>query len=101
MKENLEMKYSEIAILLLRDERTIWTSYNKTKKKLGVMFVVGGAALTIPLSEFKGGKLTILERVIIYLRDKKRMKYSEIAEIINRDQRNVWAIYSRASSKLG
>jgi DNA-directed RNA polymerase specialized sigma24 family protein len=28
------------------------------------------------------------------------MKYTEIAELIDRDQRNVWTIYSRAMKKL-
>ncbi|MFT4304247.1 MAG: hypothetical protein ACMXYG_06795 [Candidatus Woesearchaeota archaeon] len=34
LKERKRMNYREIGILLNRDERTIWTSYNKGKKKL-------------------------------------------------------------------
>ena len=33
MKENLNMNYHEIARLLNRNERTIWTAYNKSKQK--------------------------------------------------------------------
>ena len=104
MKENLGMRYSEIAAVLVRDERTVWTSYNKAKEKVrrrfGSGFELGDAKLTIPLSEFEKEGLTVLERVVVYLKDKKRKKYSEISKIIDRDQRNVWAIYSKASSKL-
>ena len=100
LKENLGMKYSEIAAVLLRDERTIWTSYNKAKKKLGPTFKFKETKLTIPLSEFQEDGLTVLERVVVYLKDKKHKKYSEISKMIDRDQRNVWTIYSKASSKL-
>ena len=34
LKENYLMTYSKIAKLLNRDDRTIWSSYNKTKKKV-------------------------------------------------------------------
>lgn len=100
LKENLDMKYSEIAKLLVRDERTIWTSYSKAKKKMGVGFVVGKVGLEMPISEFNDDRLTILERVVVYLKDEMQKKYSEISEIINRDQRNVWATYSKANKKL-
>jgi len=33
LKENLELRYRDIAKLLKRDERTIWTIYNRRKKK--------------------------------------------------------------------
>jgi hypothetical protein len=33
LKEELDMSYHDIAVLLNRDDRTIWTSYNRTKKK--------------------------------------------------------------------
>jgi hypothetical protein len=35
MKNTLDMKYSEIAIELNRDQRTIWTVYNRAVKKKG------------------------------------------------------------------
>ena len=35
LKENLELSYHEIAVLLHRDDRTIWTVYNRVKKKRG------------------------------------------------------------------
>ena len=40
MKENLNMKYVEIAKALGRDERTIWTSYKKSKEKFPEAFAI-------------------------------------------------------------
>ncbi len=94
MKENLNLSYKEIAELLYRDERTIWTAYHRAirKQKKGLKI----KPETVSISIFNK-KLTILEAIIVYL--KKERKYSEIAKILNRDQRNIWTIYSRARKK--
>ena len=33
LKDEIGMTYHEIAVLLNRDDRTIWTAYTRTKKK--------------------------------------------------------------------
>jgi DNA-directed RNA polymerase specialized sigma24 family protein len=48
---------------------------------------------------FKNKELTIFESIISYLREKE-IRYSEIARLLNRDQRNIWTIYSRAGKKM-
>ncbi len=35
MKEKQNLSYHEIAVLLQRDDRTIWTCYHRAKKKRG------------------------------------------------------------------
>ena len=35
MKDSLDMTYHEIAVSLNRDDRTIWTVYNRAIKKKG------------------------------------------------------------------
>jgi len=35
LKEKKDLSYHQIAILLNRDDRTIWTVYNRAKKKRG------------------------------------------------------------------
>jgi hypothetical protein len=52
----------------------------------------------IPTSIFKNRNLTILESIVVYLKD-KGMKYVEIGELLNRDQRNIWTIYNRSIKK--
>jgi len=99
LKENLKMKYSEIAKELKRDQRTIWSSYNKATKKRKEKFEIKDDSKLIPMGIFSDDKLTVLENVIIYLKN-QGMKYSAIGEILNRDQRNVWTTYSRAIKKF-
>ena len=97
MKENLNMNYHEIASFLARDDRTIWTVYNRTKKKHSPAIKIK-EGMVLPISIFKE-KLTILESIVLFLKNRK-MRYVEIAKLLSRDQRNIWAIYSRAEKKI-
>lgn len=36
LKDSRNMRYAEIARLLNRDDRTIWTAYNRAKGKRGI-----------------------------------------------------------------
>ena len=53
----------------------------------------------MPLEIFFDSKLGILKAVVYYLRG-KGLKNSEIAQILNKDQRNIWTIYSRIKKKM-
>jgi len=55
--------------------------------------------IDIPSFVFKDRTLSVLEVMVEYLRDNKKMKLHEIALIINRDDRTVWTVYRRAKLK--
>ena len=110
MKENLEMGYHEIAEILNRDNRNIWTVYKKARGKqpeamnlektlimLPVM-KIEKTFLVLPVSIFENDKLTTLEAIVLYLKE-KGLRYNEISKLLNRDQRNIWTIYSKAVKK--
>ncbi|MBI2451564.1 Ig-like domain repeat protein [Candidatus Pacearchaeota archaeon] len=99
LKENVEMRFSEIAKVLGRDDRTVWTAYKKASEKEKERLKVKETEVLLPISIFKDRRTTVLEAAIMHLKE-KGMKYSEIGELLGRDQRNVWAIYSRAVKKL-
>ena len=98
LKENKNMSYHKIANILQRNERTIWTAYNKAKQKQNKNIKIKQSENSIPINIFENKKLTILESIITYLKE-QGLKYSEIARLLNRDQRNIWTIYSRAIKK--
>jgi len=110
MKENLEMSYHEIAKILNRDDRTIWTAYKKAIEKqpgpislektmlMLPIIKVEKIMIILPVSIFKNKKLTTLEAIIKYLKQKGQ-NFSEISKLLNRDQRNIWTIYSKAVRK--
>ncbi len=99
LKENLNLPYHEIAKLLNRDDRTIWTTYRNTQKKKKEKLEIKSSKFLIPLSLFSNRKLSILESLVLYLKE-KNLSFKEISELINRDQRNIWTINSRAKKKF-
>lgn len=56
-------------------------------------------SLALPTSIFRDRELSVLEAIAEYLKDKKGMRYSEIAQLLNRDDRTIWTSYQRAKQK--
>lgn len=53
----------------------------------------------IPLSLFSNRKLGILEITVKYLKENNHMTNSEIAKVLNRDDRTISSTYNKASKK--
>ena len=98
LKENLNRKYTEIAKLINRDQRSIWVTYKNAKAKKKERIRIKSKNL-IPLEIFSNRKLSILEALIIYLKE-KGLRNIEISNMINKDPRNVYTFYSRAAKKI-
>ena len=98
LKENLSMTYKEISEYLGRNERTIWTAYKKASEKHKEGYKLKENDLEISISIFLNKNLTVLESLVLYLKE-KGMNYSEIAELLDRDQRNIWTIWNNARIK--
>ncbi|HIH42554.1 TPA: hypothetical protein HA246_02835 [Candidatus Woesearchaeota archaeon] len=100
LKENLHLKFSEIARLLSRDSRTIWSTYNNAKKKKPSQLIIADTEYLLPVSIFQNSELTILESIILYLKDAYSLSYKAISILLYRDQRNIWTIYNRVKKKF-
>ncbi len=99
LKENLKLKYSKIASLLNRDHRTIWITYNNSIKKKKELFIVKETPYLIPISLFVNRKFSVMEILVSYLKENYSLSFAQIAELLQRDQRNIWTIYSRYKKK--
>lgn len=53
----------------------------------------------IPTSAVRHRDISILEAIVVYLKDIQSLTYHEIAVLINRDDRTIWTCYNRASKK--
>jgi predicted DNA-binding protein (UPF0251 family) len=60
-----------------------------------------GTSINVPCCIFKKRTLGILESLTIYLKENLNLSYHEIAEILNRDDRIIWASYNNARKKFG
>jgi len=96
------MKYSEIATLLNRDDRTIWTCVNRAKKKRekSETTMPKATGKKIPVTIFHNRELAPLEGISKYLKERAKMSFHEIAVELNRNDRTIWTCYNRAKKKL-
>ena len=99
LKEELNLRFHEIAVLLNRNDRTIWATYSIASKKRKERLDAKESKIFIPISIFADRKLSVLEAVVSYLKDNFNLRYSEIASLLNRDQRNIWTVYSQYKKK--
>ena len=69
-------------------------------QKLEERYSLEQKEIEIPVSVFND-KLTALESIVLYLRDEKELRISEVSKLINRDQRNLWHVYKNSRKRLG
>ena len=105
LKESKMLTHHQIAALINRDDRTVWTVYHrvglKRKPHLHALPASAGAAdaLFLPTSIFQDRTLKVFEAVTEYLREQKQLTNHQVALLLNRDDRTVWTVYSRAQKK--
>ena len=99
LKEELVMKFCDIARLLNRDEKTIWATYNNAKKKKSEHFILSDSKYFLPTSIFKNRAFGVLGCVVKYLKDEAHLSYHEIGVLLKRDDRTIWTTYKRVLSK--
>ena len=99
LREEKNLRYSEIAKILGRDERTIWCTYSNSKKKMEGKLDTTDSEISIPISTIKSRELSVLETITEYLKEELSMKFTRIAEVMKRDYRTIWTVYRRAKAK--
>ena len=99
LKENLCMRFHEIAQQLNRDDRSIWHTYHHACLKAKLPLAVDDGSILIPIGIFKNRELSILENLSIYLKDELNIPISKICSLINKKSSTVWTAYNRAQRK--
>ena len=99
MKENKRLTFHAIAVLLKRDDRTVWATYAKGRSKMIAPFHLLPSKYVMPAILFAERRLSVLETVAYYLKDTLHLSLHEIAVLLNRDDRTIWTVISRAQKK--
>ncbi|MDD5086628.1 MAG: hypothetical protein PHV16_02655 [Candidatus Nanoarchaeia archaeon] len=95
LKEDINLKYCDIAKLLHRNDRTVWSTYSNSKKKFSGHFKIKKCEYSIPVLIFGKENYSVFELIVCYLKDELHLRYSEIGFLMHRDQRTIWTIYNR------
>jgi DNA-directed RNA polymerase specialized sigma24 family protein len=99
MHEQKGMKFSEIAKVIGRDQRSVWGSYrNACKKKKGKLKISGKEFL--PVDIFRDRELSILEAIVIYMSE-RGMSVVEISKLLGKASSSMWTVYRRGLRKIG
>ncbi len=54
----------------------------------------------IPVEVLRDRELSVMEAIVCYLKEDQGLTYSQIATMLNRDDRTVWTMYHRATKKV-
>ena len=57
------------------------------------------AEVFIPLSVLLDRKVSVLEVIVEFLKEKLHLSYHKIAVLTNRNDRTIWTVYNRAKKK--
>jgi hypothetical protein len=55
--------------------------------------------VSIPSFVFRDRSVAVLECLVEYLKDERKLSFHEIAVLLNRNDRTVWTVYTRAKKK--
>lgn len=90
LKENKRLRNGEIATLLNRDPRTIWSTYHNALKKFPSSLIIAQTPYHLPADVFQDRRKSALEAVIMHLKEHYNLSLHEIAVLLKRDDSTIW-----------
>jgi|WetSurMetagenome_2_1015567.scaffolds.fasta_scaffold127496_2 hypothetical protein len=97
--ENCKLPMPEAARLLSRDYQTIWTEYRNAAEKQPGQLIIPQSRHCFPISILANRRLSVLEAIVVYMKQELGLKFIDIARELHRDARNIWTVYKRANAK--
>ena len=97
LKEHKGLRYSAIAQLLNRDQRGIWTTHQRAKKKNA--YLVTTSNHHISCAHLENRTLSILEHVVHHLRQ-QNIGVKHIAQLLDKHPSTIAAVHHRVRRKL-
>jgi hypothetical protein len=99
LKEETGKTYHQIAQVLKRDDRTIWATYNNSTKKSRAKLKIAPSSVFVPLHIFSVRHLSVLETLVIFLKETHNYSFSKIAELLSKDYQTIYTTYRRGKSR--
>jgi len=99
LKEEQKKTLTEISKILNKKVSIIWLAYNNSKKKYPQRLQETHGIYDIPLDKLYSKKLSLLERICVYLKDHYSLNYHKIGLLLKRDERTIWTAYNRAKKR--
>jgi len=98
LRENRSKKFTEIAPLLQRSQKTVWATYSRACEKNSSR-IISKSSVLIPLSIFRDNNYSPLESVVAYLLS-KNLGITAIARTLGKAVTTISTIKSRLGVKV-
>ena len=105
LREEKGLRYSEIGCMLSRDQRNIWTVYDRAKKKSDsaqktkTKKDISVPIVSLPIQVLCERQFSIMESAVLFLRESAGMSNQQVSIILNRSRKTVSTVYVRAMKK--
>jgi len=111
LREIENLSFNQIADLLKRDYTTVWRTYQNSKgkspnethspdeHKICREHSISKHQLQIPVDILTNQRLSILESIVLFLKNHFGLRLHEIAVLLNRNDRTIWTVLHRAEVK--
>lgn len=99
LKEGYGLNFEEIAKLLGKKKQSVWRAYKNSISKFKQSFEITNLYYPIPVQIFKKSKCSLLETLVVFLKEEYNLSFSKISALLMRDERTIWTVYHRALKK--
>lgn len=97
--EEQELSFTQIAELLNRNPRNIWTAYQRSQLKIKKPFSLVSENYYLPIHLFQKETLTPQEAIVTYLRSTFQLPNKKIAALLNTSPNSVAVLMKRVEEK--
>ncbi len=101
LKENEGFSYKKIAGATKRDQRSVWATYQRARKKKKQKFLLKEEQYIFPLSIFKNRSYSLLESVVFYANTVYNLSNPQIAKLLHKSPNSIAVLMKRARDKHG
>ena len=96
--ENKNLKLGKVSKILNRSSANIWDSYSRSLSKHKKPLVEFGS-LYLPSFVISDINFSVLENIVAHLKETHQKSYHEIAVLLKRNDRTIWATYHKFLKK--
>ncbi|MDO8481271.1 MAG: hypothetical protein Q7S65_05690 [Nanoarchaeota archaeon] len=97
--EERQLSITTVARLLCRSKQGIWQAVSDARRKLQKRVWPGASPHDLPVETLGKKPRSLLENLVTYLHEQRKLSFADIARLIDRNQRTVWTAYHRAREK--
>ncbi|MBI2572947.1 hypothetical protein HYV86_03755 [Candidatus Woesearchaeota archaeon] len=99
LKENQHLTFQQIALLLNRNQKSMWATYQRAIKHRKQPFPLKEETFIIPLTLFSSRKKSVFENVVLYLTTTYQLSIPAIAQLLQSTPASIQVILTRARQK--